>query len=115
MDVIGFHMSGEHLLCFEQNPSLKSPNVPLIRTLLLKEGASPAHLNDVEHHVLVETVQDALGHPVVAPGTVNQQELLQVGKLKKERKLNSTCHNTPHSQRSQLTELGTSPSANLLH
>lgn len=79
-------MSGEHLLCFEQNPSLKSPNVPLIRTLLLKEGASPAHLNDVEHHVLVETVQDALGHPVVAPGTVNQQELLQVGKLKKERK-----------------------------
>ena len=70
-------MSGEHLLCFEQNPSLKSPNVPLIRTLLLKEGASPAHLNDVEHHVLVETVQDALGHPVVAPGTVNQQEGLE--------------------------------------
>lgn len=65
---------------------MKSPKVPLIRTLLLKEGASRAHLNDVEHHVLVETVQDALGHPVVAPGTVNQQELLQVGKLKKERK-----------------------------
>ena len=65
---------------------MKSPKVPLIRTLLLKEGASRAHLNDVEYHVLVETVQDALGHPVVAPGTVNQQELLQVGKLKKERK-----------------------------
>lgn len=65
---------------------MKSPKVPLIRTLLLKEGASRAHLNDVEHHVLVETVQDTLGHPVVAPGTVNQQELLQVGKLKKERK-----------------------------
>ena len=65
---------------------MKSPKVPLIRTLLLKEGASRAHLNDVEYHVLVETVQDALGHPVVAPSTVNQQELLQVGKLKKERK-----------------------------
>lgn len=65
---------------------MKSPKVPLIRALLLKEGASRAHLNDVEYHVLVETVQDALGHPVVAPGTVNQQELLQVGKLKKERK-----------------------------
>lgn len=37
---------------------------------------SVAHLNNVENHILVEAVQDALGHPVVAPGTMDQQELL---------------------------------------
>lgn len=34
------------------------------------------YLDNVENHILVEAVQYALGHPVVAPGTVNQQELL---------------------------------------
>lgn len=44
-----------------------------------------AHLNDVEDHVLVEAVQDALGDATVAPGAMNQQELLQVGKLRKRK------------------------------
>lgn len=31
------------------------------------------YLNDVENNVLVETVQDALGHAVVIPGSVDEQ------------------------------------------
>lgn len=46
-------------------------------------SAAAAHLDDVENHVLVEAVQDALGHSVVAPGAVDQQQLLQEGKLEK--------------------------------
>lgn len=51
---------------------------------LLEEEVGLAHLDNVEDHVLIETVQDALGHPIVAPGAVDQQQLLQVGKLRGE-------------------------------
>lgn len=40
-----------------------------------------SYLDDVEDDVLVETVEDALGDPVVAPRSVDQQQLLQVGEL----------------------------------
>lgn len=59
--------------------------MPLEKVFFFKEKkVSLSYLNNVEDHVLVEAVQYALGHPIVAPGAVNQQELLQVGKLKKE-------------------------------
>lgn len=35
------------------------------------KGRDAPYLNDVEDHILVETVEDTLGHPVVAPGSVN--------------------------------------------
>lgn len=50
----------------------------------LLKGRDAPYLNDVEDHILVETVEDALGHPVVAPGSMNQKQLLQVGKLKRD-------------------------------
>lgn len=34
-------------------------------------GKGCPYLNDVEDHILVEAVEDALGHPVVAPGSMN--------------------------------------------
>lgn len=55
-------------------------------------GLRQAHLDDVEDHVLVEAIQDALGHAVVAPGAVDQQQLLQVGKLQAAR---STVQESP--------------------
>jgi len=39
------------------------------------------YLYDVEHNVLVEAVQDTLGHAVVVPGAVHQQQILQVFEL----------------------------------
>lgn len=44
------------------------------------------YLNDVEHNVLVEAVQDALGDSVVIPGTMNHQQILQIFELGEERK-----------------------------
>lgn len=43
------------------------------------------HLNDVQDDVLVEAVQDALGHAVVVPGSVDQQQILQVFELRGRR------------------------------
>lgn len=40
-----------------------------------------AHLYYVEDHILIETVEDALCNTVVAPCTVDQQKLLEVGEL----------------------------------
>lgn len=40
-----------------------------------------AYLNDVKDNILVEAVQDALGHTVVVPGSVDEQQILQVFKL----------------------------------
>lgn len=39
------------------------------------------HLDDVEDNVLVEAVEDALGHAVVVPGPMDKQEVLQVLEL----------------------------------
>jgi len=41
----------------------------------------PRYLDDVQDNVLVEAVQDALGHTVVAPRSVHQQQITQVFKL----------------------------------
>lgn len=38
-------------------------------------------LDDVEHDVLVEAVQDTLGDSIVIPGTVNHQQILQIFEL----------------------------------
>lgn len=40
------------------------------------------YFNDVEDNVLVEAVEDALGHTVVVPGSVDQQQILQVFELR---------------------------------
>lgn len=56
-----------------------------MKAFRLDQEVNLAHLDNVEDHVLVEAVQYALGHAVVAPGAVNQQELLQVGKLRKKK------------------------------
>lgn len=40
------------------------------------------YFNDVEDDVLVEAVEDALGHTVIVPGSVDQQQILQVFKLR---------------------------------
>lgn len=59
----------------------------------LGRDAPAPYLDDVEDHILVETVQDTLGHPVVAPGSVDQKQLLQVGKLKRSSgKFRAACH-----------------------
>lgn len=39
------------------------------------------YLNDVEDDVLVEAVQDTLGHTVVIPRSVDEEEILQVLEL----------------------------------
>ena len=39
------------------------------------------YLYDVEDNVLIEAVQDTLGHAVVIPGAVHQQQILQVFEL----------------------------------
>lgn len=39
------------------------------------------YFNDVEDDVLVEAVEDALGHTVVVPGSVDEQQILKVFKL----------------------------------
>lgn len=44
-----------------------------------------SYLNNVQHNVLVEAIQDALGNAVVIPSTVNQQKILQVLELKERR------------------------------
>lgn len=41
-----------------------------------------SYLYDVEDHVLVETVEDALCDAVVAPRPMDQQELLKIGELR---------------------------------
>ena len=40
------------------------------------------HLNDVEDNILVEAVQDTLGDAVVVPGSVDEQQILQVFELR---------------------------------
>lgn len=42
----------------------------------------PSYLNNVQHNVFVEAIQDALGNAVVIPSTVNQQKILQVLELR---------------------------------
>lgn len=81
MYVTGFNRSQQHQFFNLTliNPSLSYPKYrrcPLEKTLPVKEKDHAAHLNNVENHVLVEAVQYALGDPVVAPGTMNQEELL---------------------------------------
>lgn len=39
------------------------------------------YLDDVEDNVLVEAVQDTLGHTVVIPGSMDEQQILQVFEL----------------------------------
>lgn len=39
------------------------------------------YFNDVEDNVLVEAVQDTLGHTVVIPGSMDEQQILQVFEL----------------------------------
>lgn len=39
------------------------------------------YLNDVEDNVLVEAVQDTLGYTVVIPGSMDEQQILQVFEL----------------------------------
>lgn len=55
---------------------LETPKMPHGKGFPHQGTVSVAYLNNVENHVLVEAVQDALGHSVVAPGTMDQQELL---------------------------------------
>lgn len=55
---------------------------------LYLSGAGPrspcGYLDDVEHDVLVEAVQDTLGDSIVIPGTVNHQQILQIFELGEE-------------------------------
>lgn len=80
MCVTGFNRSQQYrffnFTLIKSLSYLKYWRCPLEKALPVKEKVHAAHLNNVENHVLVEAVQYALGHPVVAPGTVNQQELL---------------------------------------
>lgn len=46
---------------------------------------SISYLNNVQHNVFVEAVQDALSNSVVIPGTMDQQEVLQILKLSEGR------------------------------
>lgn len=39
------------------------------------------YLDDVEDNVLVEAVKDALGYTVVIPGSMDEQQILQVFEL----------------------------------
>jgi hypothetical protein len=57
---------------------------PQKRPVTSRKSTPLPYLDDIEDHVLVEAVQDALGHPVVAPSPMNQEQLLQVGKLTRE-------------------------------
>lgn len=40
-----------------------------------------SYLNNIQHNVFVEAVQDALSNSVVVPGTMDQQEVLQILEL----------------------------------
>lgn len=42
-----------------------------------------SYLDNVEDHILIETVEDALGDAVVAPRPVDQKEFLQIGELRR--------------------------------
>lgn len=44
-----------------------------------------SYLNNVQHNVLVEAIQNALGNAVVIPSAVNQQKILQVLELRERR------------------------------
>ena len=39
------------------------------------------HLDDIEDNILVEAVQDTLGYTVVIPGSMDEQQILQVFEL----------------------------------
>ena len=39
------------------------------------------YFNDVEDNILVEAVEDALGYTVVIPGSMDEQQILQVFEL----------------------------------
>lgn len=54
------------------------------------------YLNDVEDDILVEAVQDTLGHAVVIPGSVDQQQILQVFELRRSKGIK-----TPKSERTE--------------
>lgn len=41
-----------------------------------------SYLNNIQNHIFVEAVQYAFGNSIVTPSTMDQQQLLQVGKLK---------------------------------
>lgn len=49
--------------------------------LLHQELMSESYLNDVEDDILVEAVQDTLGYAVVIPGSMDEQQILQVFEL----------------------------------
>lgn len=42
-----------------------------------------SYLYNVEHHILIETVEDAFCDAIVAPCPVDQQELLQIAELRR--------------------------------
>lgn len=45
------------------------------------EKLCSTYLNNVEYNVLVEAVQDAFGYTVVIPGSMDEQQILQVFEL----------------------------------
>lgn len=48
----------------------------------LHSGLCETHLDDVQDNILVEAVQDTLGYTVVVPGSVDEQQILQVFELR---------------------------------
>lgn len=69
-------------LKYVKMPCKNPAPVPTPPHPLAKAEGGLAYLDNVENHVLIETVQDTLGHTIVAPGAVDQQQLLQVGELR---------------------------------
>lgn len=52
-----------------------------ILTLCLDNHLCKTYFNDVENNILVKAVKDALGYAVVIPGSVDEQQILQVFEL----------------------------------